>query len=53
MPWSQLQAILGEARSEGERQRAQKPVACPNDGEPLVSARGVLHCRFCGYEYDG
>jgi hypothetical protein len=25
------------------------PVACPRCGEPLASARGVLHCRFDGY----
>lgn len=53
MSWEALKAILDEARSEGERQRVEKPVACPHCGEPLQAARGVLHCRFDGFIYEG
>lgn len=44
----ELLYILKEARRAAEEDRAQPPTACPNDGEPLERARGVLHCPFCG-----
>jgi len=55
MSWAQLQAILKEGREEAERQRTEPPLACPNDGEPLEyhPGKGVLHCRFCGYQTVG
>jgi hypothetical protein len=28
---------------------AERPVACPDCGEPLETVRGVLHCRFDGW----
>ena len=35
--------------------RAQLPVACPNDGEPLLAGPPqyptVLYCRFDGWRY--
>lgn len=35
--------------------RTQPPVACPNDGEPLIPGPpgqpGVLFCRFDGFQY--
>lgn len=44
-----LQAMFRDAkRNAGVRVRA---TACPHDGEPLQSARGVLHCGFCGRSY--
>lgn len=34
---------------------AQPPVACPNDGEPLVvhPRTGQWYCRFDGWEWNG
>ncbi len=48
MTWFQLKAILG-ARNGTD---TTPPVACPNDGEPLVSGgRGLLVCPFDGWAY--
>ena len=53
MSWAQLQSILKEAREEAER--TEPPTACPRDGQPLEfhPGKGVLHCRFCGFETVG
>lgn len=48
MPWEQLLAIADEAATYAREDR-DPPTACPNDGEPLIEHRGVLHCRFDGY----
>ena len=55
MSWSQLQAILRESREEAAQQRQQLPVACPNDGEPLVynERRRIWACPFDGYQVAG
>jgi len=55
MSWAQAQAILKEAREEAERQQCEPPLACPRDGEPLDyhPEKGVLHCKFCGFETVG
>ena len=55
MSWAQLQAIAQEAREEALRQQTEPPVACPQDGEPLEyhPGKGVLHCRFCGWQTVG
>lgn len=47
--WDTLRAITREARQLAEAERARTPVACPNDGEPLQKARGVLHCSYDGW----
>jgi hypothetical protein len=44
MSWNQLLGILRTAREEAAANEALPPVACPIHGEPLDSARGVLHC---------
>lgn len=48
--WRDLQAIWVEARREAEIEASTPPVACPNDGEPLVEGPGgILFCRFDGW----
>ena len=50
MSWEQLLSIAREAADELRAERTRPPIACPNDGEPLVSGpNGTLHCRFDGY----
>ena len=43
--------ILAENAAEAARERSEPPVSCPNDGTPLDSVNGVLHCPFDGYVY--
>ncbi len=50
MSWEQLSDIAREASAVREAERSAPPVACPNDGEPLVSnGAGVLGCSFDGW----
>lgn len=50
MSWYQLLAIAQEAAELARDEREQGPLACPNDGEPLVTgADGVPFCRFDGW----
>lgn len=49
MSWEQLGEITREAVKLAEAERSQPPQACPNDGEPLEQANGVLHCPFDGW----
>lgn len=51
--WWDLVAIRREARALAEQERNRRPVACPNDGEPLTEVNGVLHCRYDGWIWDG
>jgi hypothetical protein len=52
MSWEQLRDIERERREEANRERVDEPVACPNDGEPLVRGpNGELHCTFDGWQY--
>jgi hypothetical protein len=44
--WGPLLALVREARTYRPPPR---PVACPNDGEPLELVRGRLHCRYDGW----
>jgi hypothetical protein len=46
MSWSQLIAIKREAAAIFKEDAAKPIVECPYDGEPLVSARGWLHCPW-------
>jgi hypothetical protein len=45
--WGPLLALVREARTYRPPPR---PVACPNDGEPLQLVRGRLHCKYDGWE---
>ncbi len=54
MSWQQLLAIAQERAALYQEERSRPPVACPNDGEPLITGpRGNLHCPFDGWEPDG
>ncbi len=54
MAWEQLVDILREAADERRDEHARRPVACPNDGEPLRDGpNGELFCPFDGWKYDG
>lgn len=47
MAWDQLVSILREHRENVAAERAADPVACPNDGEPLLPGPdGGLYCPF-------
>lgn len=48
--WAFLQETLRWNAQEYERERAEPPLACPIDGEPLVAnSEGVLDCPFGNY----
>ena len=53
MSWFQLLAIYQEAALEDRRQRQeqeQRPTACPEDGEPLLTGPdGQLYCPYDGF----
>lgn len=55
MSWWQLDSILKERAEYANYYRAQVPVACPNDGEPLrigpSQEESVLFCPFDGWTY--
>ncbi len=52
--WYGLLGILQENQAEREYWRNQRPIACPNDGEPLhTGPHGELYCPFDGWQYDG
>lgn len=51
MSWEQLVDQAHEAAEERRQANSQPPVACPNDGEPLVERRGVWHCPGGDYEW--
>lgn len=52
--WYSLIAIRDEAVRNREWEAAQVPIACPNDGEPLLRSKdGTLFCRFDGWKYAG
>lgn len=48
--WWGLVNILTEYRQSAAAEAARGPVACPNDGEPLVTGPdGRPFCRFDGW----
>lgn len=50
MSWEQLLNLVKQAQEEAFEEMYRPPVACPNDGEPLIEGpNGELHCRFDGY----
>lgn len=53
MGWEQLLDIAREAADLAAQEAASPPVACPQDGEPLLTGpNGVLYCRFCGWTHN-
>lgn len=54
MGWD-LYSTLALAAQYEDYYKAQPPVACPNDGEPLRQGPpeqpGVLFCPFDGFQY--
>lgn len=55
MSWWQLDSVLKEQAEYATYYRSAPPVACPNDGEPLIGGpvqeTGILYCRFDGWQY--
>lgn len=52
--WDQLLNIFRLAVLEQAEADSRPPVACPNDGEPLIEdPDGRLHCPFDGWIWDG
>ena len=50
MGWRQLLDIYDEAAATYATERAARPTACPNDGQPLrEDPRGMLRCDFDGW----
>ncbi len=49
--WGTLLGIVKAAKQDWSEQRDARPVACPNDGEPLQEVRGVLHCTYDGWTW--
>lgn len=54
MSWEQIGSIFEQAVAEREDQDSTAPLACPNDGEPLIEdLEGNLRCKFDGWVWDG
>ena len=54
MGWDQLAAIYQEAKADHARQQAERPQACPNDGEPLdLAPDGTWFCMYDGWKWGG
>ena len=52
MAWAELVAIAEDYRQSIRDDAGSRPVACPNDGTPLVAAPGgVLHCPWDGWQW--
>lgn len=58
MSWYQLLDVLKQGQEEFDAYASRPPLACPNDGEPLIQAppsdagSGVeLFCLFDGWSY--
>ena len=52
MSWEQLRDITQANAQEQAYWRSQPPLACPNDGTPLIpGAAGVLACTHDGWQY--
>ncbi len=49
--WAGLLTLRITVAAEWREQQNARPVACPNDGEPLEEVRGVLHCRYDGWTW--
>lgn len=55
MSWWGLDSILKERAEYATYYRSAPPVACPNDGEPLLEGPpqepAMRYCRFDGWQY--
>jgi Domain of unknown function (DUF4082) len=52
MGWYGLLSILHEAKEQRREIEERPPMACPNDGEPLLQGpRGLLYCPFDGWRW--
>lgn len=55
MSWWQLDSVLKEAAAYANYYRSIPPVACPNDGTPLVNgppqAEALLYCPNGDFQY--
>jgi hypothetical protein len=52
MAWEQLLSIQQEAAELSRLERDAPPVACPNDGEPLLTGPSVTpYCPFDGWPW--
>lgn len=56
MSWWQLDSVLKQRAEYAQYYRSQQPMACPNDGQPMVPApprdpRIQLYCPFDGWAY--
>lgn len=54
MAWDTLLSIYQDATARLLDERARRPEACPNDGEPLrTGPDGVLWCPYDGWRDEG
>lgn len=51
--WRSLLEVYREAESDAADESDRPPVACPNDGTPLIEVDGVLWCSFDGWQWRG
>lgn len=52
MSWEQLLSIAQEAADLRRDELSRPPVACPNDGEPLLQGPdGTLFCKYDEYQF--
>ena len=53
MSWDELASIEADRRAEVDRETTERPVACPNDGEPLQHdpVLGGFRCKFDGWHW--
>jgi hypothetical protein len=56
--WWGLVSVLEHRRQEAEAWDSMPPMACPNDGEPLINAPATmagsgcqLYCKYDGWQY--
>lgn len=56
--WWGLHSVFEDSRQEFEAYVSRPPMACPNDGEPLMNAPSAdsgtgieLYCRYCFWQY--
>jgi len=49
--WYQLANIQRERAEALRLAKVARPVACPNDGEPLQQVGNILHCPFDGWQW--
>jgi hypothetical protein len=50
--WGGMVALLAEVRDIARQESTRTPIACPNDGEPLLSGpHGGLYCPWGDYQF--